>query len=583
MKRTNNRFLRLLAHLSVIVLACTTFLPAAGTELSHAAGWLSFSKYSPAPRPTMLTTGIDKSKFYSGQGVAFDIYTGKDGYYFALSSDKKKVAVTRFQQGSSPLKTKSIKRVTYSAKQLGHCNGATLYKKGNAKYLFVARGGTGNKTACMIKLSDFNKGKAKVYKVTFKKLDARSGTDLRGITYCGVRKVKVGKKKVKKPVFVVEVGRRMNMVYLSSLKSTSATFVKIDSQRFTAPKTGKREGTAQGVTYHNGYLYMAYGDEGKGGKSRIGYVDRVKMSTLFKGNKPNVAKKFTQHWKTTSSTEYVPEAIYFTSLNKKGRMYMTTNDFPKGKGNRVSYSFKTGTETVEVPGDAVAADAGNQNGDQSGTSNDPGTISTPIAEALDSTTIRLNLNQIEDGDKYQYDYIIMPDGSENVSNVDPKYVKTPEEGKDSVVFDGLEPNTAYEIWKRNATADALKIDGTDVSTPKEKWAAPVAAPTVTAISSTSIEAGRIAESENFIIEYSIDNGVNWVTPEENEDSVFFSGLTPNTNYQVICRIAGNEQYDPSDASPAASVTTNKVVTRAVYKTVNGSDNPDWIYESQQLF
>ena len=66
-------------------------------------------------------------------------------------------------------------------------------------------------------------------------------------------------------------------------------------------------------------------------------------------------------------------------------------------------------------------------------------------------------------------------------------------------------------------------------------------------------------------------------------SVIFGGLTPNKNYQVICRIAGNEQYDPSDASPAASVTTNKIVTRAVYKTVNGSDNPDWIYESQQLF
>ena len=584
MKRTNNRLVRLLASISIVALACTTFLPAAGTELSHAAGWLSFSKYSPAPRPTMLTTGIDTGKFYSGQGVAFDTFTGKDGYYFALSSDKKKVAVTWFQQGTSPLKTKSIKRVTYSAKQLGHCNGATVYKKGSAKYLFVAKGGAGNKTACMIKLSDFNKGKAKVYKVTFKKLDARSGTDLRGITYCGVRKVKAGKKKVKKPVFVVEVGRRMNMVYLSSLKSTSATFVKVDSQRFAAPKTGKREGTAQGVTYHNGFLYMPYGDEGKGGNSRIGYVDRVKMSTLFKGNKPNVAKKFSQHWKITSSTEYVPEAIYFTSLNKKGRMYMTTNDFPKGRGGRVSYSYKTGTETVEVPGDAAAAGAGNQSGDQSGTSNDPGTenVSTPIAEALDSTTIRLNLNQIEDGDKYKY--IIMSAGSEAVSNANEEDWKTPEEGEDSVVFDGLTPNTAYEIWKRDvATGADSKIDGIVVSTPKEKWAAPAAAPTATAISSTSIEAGRIAESENFIVEYSIDNGENWVTPGENEDSVIFGGLTPNKNYQVICRIAGNEQYDPSDASPAASVTTNKIVTRAVYKTVNGSDNPDWIYESQQLF
>ena len=328
---------------------------------------------------------------------------------------------------------------------------------------------------------------------------------------------------------------------------------------------------------------MPYGDEGKGGKSRISYVDRVKMSTLFKGNKPNVAKKFTQHWKITSSTEYVPEAIYFTSLNKKGRMYMTINDFPKGKGNSVSYSYKTGTETVEVPGDAVAAaDAG----DQGGTSNNPGTAnndSTPIAEALDSTTIRLNLNQIEDGDKYQYDYIIMPAGSGTVSSADPQYVKTPVEGADSVVFDRLEPGTYYEIWKRDATGVASKIDDKVVSTPKEKWAAPVAAPTATAISTTSIKASRIAESENFIIEYSIDNGVNWVPPKENEDSVIFEELTPNTNYQVICRIAGNEQYDPSDASPAASVTTNKVVTRAVYKTVNGSDNPDWIYESQQLF
>jgi hypothetical protein len=284
---------------------------------------ITFNKFADAPSSNVK---VDPNKFYGAQGTAFDTYTGKDSYAFAISklpAKKNAVKVTHYQHTSGGIKT--VKSVVYSQAQLGHANDATIFKYGNQKYMFVARGGIGNKTAVMIRLSDFNKGKAKVYNVAFKKLDSRSGTDLRGITYVGIKTIKIGKKKVKRHLFIVEVGRRMNLVYLKSFKNNKAVFETIDSQRFQAPKIGSRECTAQGVTYHNGKVFVCWGDEGRGGTNSTGAITYIGYGALFKGNKPNVARNFARTWKKTESHEFTPESVYFTKLEGNAPMFMSCN------------------------------------------------------------------------------------------------------------------------------------------------------------------------------------------------------------------------------------------------------------------
>lgn len=291
-------------------------------------------KFADAPSSNVV---IDKNKYYSAQGIAFDTYTGIDGYYFAISklpAKNEAVKLTHYTQ--NPQGIDQEKSVIYSKAQVGHANDATIFMKGGEKYLFVVRGGKGKRTAVMIKLSEFNKGIAKVYPVKFKKLDNRSGKDLRGISYIGTRKVKVGKKKVRKDVFVVGVGRRVNLVYLKSFTGNKAVFVKVDSQRFAAPKIGSRECTAQGLTYHNGKLYMPWGDEGSKGRGKTGKVTAISCAKVFKGKKPNKAKKLQVVWSETRRTDYTPEAVYFQSLEGKQIMFLSANC--GGGGDEISRS-----------------------------------------------------------------------------------------------------------------------------------------------------------------------------------------------------------------------------------------------------
>ena len=307
----------------MVLLLAVCFTGIFSVESHGAALTANFSKFVDAPSSNLT---VDKAKYYAVQGTAYDTYTGKDGYTFAISklaSKKESVKLVHYTQGGSAIR--QVKSVIYTKAQVGHANDATVYKKGSSKYIFVARGGKGNKTAAMIKLTDFNKGTAKVYPVQFNNLDSKSGTDLRGISYAGQKTVTIGKNKVKKDIFVVEVGRRVNMVYLKTLDSKKAVFVKLDSQRFSVPKIGSRECTAQGITYHRGNLYVTWGDEGKGGKNKTGKITCISYSTLFKGNKPDTAKSFTSTWTQTRKYEFTPEALYFTKLEGKLPMFLSCN------------------------------------------------------------------------------------------------------------------------------------------------------------------------------------------------------------------------------------------------------------------
>ena len=284
---------------------------------------LNFNRIAHMPSSNIVS---DPEKFYGAQGTAFDTYTGKDGYAIAESklSGYNKLAIVHYQHSENGIVI--LKKVVYTKAMLDHANDATIYKQGGEKYLFVARGGHGNKTACMIKLSDYNKGIAKVYKVSFAKLDTKSGSDFRGITYVGKKKIRIGKKTVAKQMFVVEVGMRLNLVYLKKINGSGASFVTVDSQRFAAPKIGKRECTAQGVTYHHGQLYIPFGDEGKGGTKKTGKIARIGYAAAFKNTDTNKLVTLPYIWTRTPGGEYVPEAVYFTSLEGKGQLYLTTNE-----------------------------------------------------------------------------------------------------------------------------------------------------------------------------------------------------------------------------------------------------------------
>lgn len=301
-----------------------------------------FSFFADAPSSNIKS---DPNKFYGAQGVAFDTYTGKDGYAIAISklpSKKNGLVVKHYKHTGASATAGAIsvvKSVEYSEAQLGHANDATIYKKGSETYLLIAKGGLGNTTACMVKLSEYNKGKAKVYPVTLNKLDTGSGADLRGIAYVGNKKVTVGGKSVAKDVFIVIAGRRANLMYVKSIGASGMVLEKVDSQRFQAPKFGSRECTASGIAYHNGNVFFSWGDEK--GNNRGGKVTYISYTNLFKGSNPNTAVPLTEIWSKTANTDLTPEALYFTKLEGKAPLYMVYNTSISGGRDYIDVTKQT--------------------------------------------------------------------------------------------------------------------------------------------------------------------------------------------------------------------------------------------------
>ena len=284
---------------------------------------ITFKKAGELPSAHMHGTNSN-DKFYNSQAFAFNTYTKKDGYAFTLNNNRKRVKVThmRFVKGKFTEK----KSVYYTKKQLDHANDATVYKQGKETYILVARGGiNNNKTLGMIKLSDFKKGKAKVYTVKLKNMDTNSTADLRGVAYAGKRKVKIGKKNVKKQTIIVEYGRILNLMYVKSIKKNVITLDYADSQRIQAPKIEKREGTANGIVYHNGKVFMAYADEGKGGINRNALIDVITIKELFGNANPNSALKPPLNCKKDYDYHFATEAVFFVKHEGKDYLYMTCN------------------------------------------------------------------------------------------------------------------------------------------------------------------------------------------------------------------------------------------------------------------
>ena len=274
----------------------------------------------------------NNSKFYNTQGIAFDTTTEEDAYAATLNNNRRRVKITHMKYTNGKFKRKKSR--IYTSRQLGHANDLTVYNDGKEAYIFIAKGGDRNsRKACMIKASEFEKGKKRVYKVKFNKLDRRSGGDLRGIAY-------VGKEKGKE-IFLVETARRINKVYLKSISKKCVRFVWMDSQRLKAPKKGGRDGTAAGIAYHNGDIYCAYADEARGGRLKTLLVDKTDYKKFFRNKNRSRAIKFDYSYKKSFRSKFITESIFFTKQEGDDHVYVTCNGIGSGKRRHMDYIYKS--------------------------------------------------------------------------------------------------------------------------------------------------------------------------------------------------------------------------------------------------
>ncbi|MDI9469942.1 MAG: hypothetical protein QM296_07030, partial [Bacillota bacterium] len=115
-------------------------------------------------------------------------------------------------------------------------------------------------------------------------------------------------------------------------------------------------------------------------------------------------------------------------------------------------------------------------------------------------------------------------------------------------FTGLSPNTSYNLYARLAETDTHQASPespvTTATTLKSAQTAP-AAPVVAVLTDTSITLEEITGAE-----YRLNDGA-WQTDPE------FTGLSPNTTYNLYARLAETDTHLASPESPVTTATTLK--------------------------
>ncbi len=110
-----------------------------------------------------------------------------------------------------------------------------------------------------------------------------------------------------------------------------------------------------------------------------------------------------------------------------------------------------------------------------------------------------------------------------------------------------------------ATAVVVKADG-----PSAPAAPAMASKTATEVTLTA----------NALHEFSIDNGSTW------QISNTFTGLDPNTAYDLVARIKATSTHEASAASAATTITTDAALVTGI--TVTGIDNIDTVVNGDTL-
>ena len=123
--------------------------------------------------------------------------------------------------------------------------------------------------------------------------------------------------------------------------------------------------------------------------------------------------------------------------------------------------------------------------------------------------------------------------------------------QDSPIFEGLDPDTEYEIIQRvpdpNNPGDYIVSDPTHVRTDPEPGDNTIGKPIIDNVTENTISARPIPGGQ-----YSIDDGKTW------QDSPIFTGLRPNTEYQIIQRVPDPKNPGEYLVSDPTSATTKPV-------------------------
>lgn len=290
--------------------------------LAFSVGAISFVSADQAPwnvdfTKTAGNSAIGYTSYRSMQGLGFDTYSGKDGYVFVLSDDKKYYSLIHFTMDGQGWCIRT-KKQTYTPTQVGHANDATVYKDASGnKWLFVALYGAWEETIDgvnadlrVIKLSEYNSGTKKVYNCDVSAIKNVTGVkSITGITYIGKTYNENGQKV---PTFVLLSGNTMVQAYLTQ-SGTTMTFSPTGTKGRIVKPSGFK---AQGVTYHNNYLYMAY----EGESDTKSAVTRICCDELFTDGDHEMEKV------ELSGSNYIKaEGVFFTSLDRKSNVYIGVN------------------------------------------------------------------------------------------------------------------------------------------------------------------------------------------------------------------------------------------------------------------
>ena len=128
------------------------------------------------------------------------------------------------------------------------------------------------------------------------------------------------------------------------------------------------------------------------------------------------------------------------------------------------------------------------------------------------------------------------------------------EDSSTLVFSDLEPAQTYVVFTRKVATDCYNaspsVSGNPITVLKQPQPTPTTEIQVI-VTATSITI-KPAYSDQ---EYSLNNGISWVSVSDGENELTFNGLRPNLDYELTTRMAETETEAVSEASVSIKVRT----------------------------
>lgn len=145
---------------------------------------------------------------------------------------------------------------------------------------------------------------------------------------------------------------------------------------------------------------------------------------------------------------------------------------------------------------------------------------------------------------------------------------------------GLKPNTTYNLYVTAANAGGTTQSSTINVTTNKPAKPTISTPTKGTVTVNSIAVSVTANAGSGAsiskMEFSKDNGTSWINNGTSK-SYTFTGLTPNTTYNIKARVTDN--YSQTTTSGTLQVTTNKPAKPTI-RSFSSSWETDGTYEFQ---